>query len=469
MTATSATAVQYGQAAGRPAGGGRHGVRSDGDPGEFGKIMSSSGGADQARVDGSNGAGGDRRDTRIDDSDKATGSDEADADALTGSKSDVDEHRRDGADSDVPSSERDESRKATLAILPLLTAELRDAERRIVKGAGHAATSAQTAAGRDTSSTTATQAGNAASVDVEPAGRLEALVRQVVSTGAGEAPHALFGKALQANLGAMPTEKLARAGTGDGEIKKGVVGKDAGEPPRLARETLTAGVEQRASAESRTELRMAPELRGDRNEARTAEGRSQAGMDKPALPNGVTAALPTGGPIVQAAASAPGWAAALQRPASVMPGTAGSAAPVEALKIQLHPAELGMVTANLRIADGQLSIEIDVDTPEAYLKLSSERDAISKALRSTGMTVDNVTINPPPTHQPAAARDPGGVYGGGQNSARQDFQGSGTFGQPASNGNAGRGTSGDSRHRHDHIAPTETRPDGAPSGGRVYI
>jgi chemotaxis protein MotD len=461
MTATSPTAAQYSQATGRPAGN-RYGARSDGDPDGFGKIMSASG---QAKVGSGHEADDDGRDARIGGTDKLADSHEVGGDAHVKSKSDVDGHGR-----DETSSERDDPRQAALVILPLLTAELRDAGRRAAKGADQAGTDIHAAA-RGASRAAIVETTDTPSGDAMPVGRLEALVRQIESTGA-EAPRGPFGKALQANLGAMPAERLSRAGGGDGENRG--TGKDAGEPAKLSREAPTAGIDPHASTEPRAERQAARESRDGKNdparhEAEAAEGRSPAGTDKPALPNGAVAALSTGSPIVQAAVSAPGWATALRRAATVMPGTAGAGAPVEALKIQLHPAELGMVTANLRIADGQLSIEIDVDTPEAYLKLSSERDAISKALRSTGMAVDNVTINLPPAHQPAAARDPNGMLGGGQNLARQDFQGSGTFGQPGNNGNAGRETSGDSRHSHDHIAPTEIRPDGTAAGGRVYI
>src|SRR5690606_19619989 len=58
----------------------------------------------------------------------------------------------------------------------------------------------------------------------------------------------------------------------------------------------------------------------------------------------------------------------------------------------------------------RLSIEIEVDTLEAHRRLSTESDAIIKALRAHGIVVDQVTIQQP--SQPAATgNDPNGGQG----------------------------------------------------------
>ena len=55
----------------------------------------------------------------------------------------------------------------------------------------------------------------------------------------------------------------------------------------------------------------------------------------------------------------------------------------QSLKIQLHPAELGMVTATLRFAGEQLSIELQVENHEAYQRLQRrQRDDREVAARS---------------------------------------------------------------------------------------
>ncbi|MHB9420261.1 flagellar hook-length control protein FliK [Mesorhizobium sp. W033] len=76
--------------------------------------------------------------------------------------------------------------------------------------------------------------------------------------------------------------------------------------------------------------------------------------------------------------------------------TAGSVAvPTHILKIELHPAELGMVTASLRLSGEQLSIELKPETHEAYRRLATDSDAIVKSLRGLGFDVDKVTILQP--------------------------------------------------------------------------
>ena len=70
-------------------------------------------------------------------------------------------------------------------------------------------------------------------------------------------------------------------------------------------------------------------------------------------------------------------------------------APAQSLKIQLHPAELGMVTATLRFAGEQLSIELKVENKEAYQRLSVDSETIVKSLRGLGYDIDRVTVLQP--------------------------------------------------------------------------
>ncbi|MET2830485.1 flagellar hook-length control protein FliK [Mesorhizobium shangrilense] len=79
------------------------------------------------------------------------------------------------------------------------------------------------------------------------------------------------------------------------------------------------------------------------------------------------------------------------------------------LKIELHPAELGMVTASLRLSGEQLSIELKPQTQEAYRRLASDSEAIVKSLRGLGFEVDKVTILQPSIAVPAATRSDSSV------------------------------------------------------------
>ena len=72
-------------------------------------------------------------------------------------------------------------------------------------------------------------------------------------------------------------------------------------------------------------------------------------------------------------------------------------ASAQSLKIQLHPAELGMVTATLRFAGEQLSIELQVENHEAYRRLSSDSETIVNSLRDLGYDIERVTVLQPST------------------------------------------------------------------------
>lgn len=94
-------------------------------------------------------------------------------------------------------------------------------------------------------------------------------------------------------------------------------------------------------------------------------------------------------------ASNPEWARALQ------PGSTTAQAPLtqastgkvlNTLKIQMHPIDLGMVTATLRLKDDELQVEIKVETGDAFRQLSDDQTAMVRALRAQGFAVDQVNI-----------------------------------------------------------------------------
>lgn len=82
-------------------------------------------------------------------------------------------------------------------------------------------------------------------------------------------------------------------------------------------------------------------------------------------------------------------------PSAGMASTPTVAVPTHVLKIELHPAELGGVTASLRLSGDQLSIELKPETHEAHRRLSADSEAIVKSLRGLGFEVDQVTILQP--------------------------------------------------------------------------
>jgi len=130
------------------------------------------------------------------------------------------------------------------------------------------------------------------------------------------------------------------------------------------------------------------------------------------------------------------------------------AVPTHVLKIELHPAELGAVTASLRLSGEQLSIEMKPETHEAYRRLTTDSDAIIKSMRSLGFDVDKVTILQPSIAVHAASRadansatpmstgrdqpsfqpgnSGGNNAGGGRQSGRNEGNGAQEFGRAAS-------------------------------------
>jgi chemotaxis protein MotD len=122
-------------------------------------------------------------------------------------------------------------------------------------------------------------------------------------------------------------------------------------------------------------------------------------------------------------------------------------ASAQSLKLQLHPAELGMVTATLRFAGAHLSIELQVENHEAYRRLSNDSETIVSSLRDLGYDIDRVTIlQPSLASTPAGRSDTGASMPSPQGRAAEQF-GSGAPGagnggsggkQPEEGGNAGR-------------------------------
>ncbi len=126
-----------------------------------------------------------------------------------------------------------------------------------------------------------------------------------------------------------------------------------------------------------------------------------------------------------------------------------------------------MVTATLRFAGEQLSIELQVENHEAYRRLSSDSEAIVKSLRDLGYDIERVSVLQPSIASPANSRSEGAAMQSPQGRASDQF-GSGMAG----GGNAGAngrepGKDGGNAGRDSQLRPS-ARADQATSGG-VYI
>ncbi len=93
-------------------------------------------------------------------------------------------------------------------------------------------------------------------------------------------------------------------------------------------------------------------------------------------------------------ATEPTWRAAATQAFQPLAAASGLVS-AHTLKLQLHPAELGMVTANLRLTGEQLTVELRVENGEAYRRLTADSESIVKSLRAMGLDIDNVTIQQP--------------------------------------------------------------------------
>lgn len=188
---------------------------------------------------------------------------------------------------------------------------------------------------------------------------------------------------------------------------------------------------------------------------------SQQTTIAPALQSQTSAAL------VESLATDTPFAEAVDRAALAMRHAETAPAPTHSLKLQLHPAELGMVTASLRLSGGQLAVELQVDNADAYHRLTTDGDAIVKALQGLGYEIDRVTVLQPQVATTATARvetTSQSMQSGGRGA---DSAGSGAAGNGGSGGRGEQaGGSGGNARQNDQQSRAAPR-DGA--GGGLYI
>jgi chemotaxis protein MotD len=72
---------------------------------------------------------------------------------------------------------------------------------------------------------------------------------------------------------------------------------------------------------------------------------------------------------------------------------------VNTLKIQMHPLDLGQVTATMHLRNDELTVSLRVQTGEAYRQLNQDQDKMIDALRSQGYAVDQITVQLVSTNQ----------------------------------------------------------------------
>lgn len=314
--------------------------------------------------------------------------------------------------------------------------------------------------------------------------------RASLAEGGGEADQGKTGTGRMDDGAALRT--LLQAASGDAERQMADDGERSAaqqqprqqERPAVAREgrvasqtpaTASAPGEAGPRSESAPER---PRLVGaaamsPRVDADSAPGRMQVNVlgfstsSAPVMPPAALAAniapqlSTTAMGVVAAIEAEPTWRAAAEAPPGqrAQPQTHGT---VSSLRIQLNPAELGMVTARLVASGSQLEIEIRVESNDARQRLANDADAIVKALRGVGYDVEKVTIQQAPQGGNGAPNQ--GAAGRGDAFAQQDQQPRDKAGANAGERN-GREEADNGRTVLRHAGETAAQR----AGGGVYI
>ena len=122
---------------------------------------------------------------------------------------------------------------------------------------------------------------------------------------------------------------------------------------------------------------------------------------------------------------------------------------VQVLRLQLKPAELGTVTAHMRMENGQMTVELVAEKDAAFRQLSKDLSVMQTAMRSMGIFVDEIVVSQGSaggdTHQTAEGQQRGtsesrGEPGFGRRPGQQPNDGE-TAHDPGRN-NSGNGDNG---------------------------
>lgn len=134
----------------------------------------------------------------------------------------------------------------------------------------------------------------------------------------------------------------------------------------------------------------------------------------------------------------------------------------QSLKIQLHPAELGMVTATLRFAGEQLSIELQVENHEAYRRLASDSETIVGSLRDLGYDVERVTVlQSPIATTPSARSDASASMPSPQGRSAEQFGSGMANGGGGNSGGRAAGEDGNQGRSGQHPSTQRTENSGS--------
>ena len=91
-------------------------------------------------------------------------------------------------------------------------------------------------------------------------------------------------------------------------------------------------------------------------------------------------------------------------PVAALPANS-TAQPLKVLTVQLHPAELGVVTVRIALRNDTLELQIETDRRDTARLVHADREALSSQLRSAGYGVETLTVRAvDPSQRPGLAR-----------------------------------------------------------------
>ena len=166
------------------------------------------------------------------------------------------------------------------------------------------------------------------------------------------------------------------------------------------------------------------------------------------------------------------WSAAMQ-PGSAFSNAANLTSTgkvVNTLKIQLRPDNLGDVTATMRLSGDQLSVDLKVQTSEAYRQLHADQSHMVEALRAQGYQVDTITVS----LSSSADQQSDGGRQSGSNQQQQSLlnQGQGGDARPRGQNYSGQQAGGNNGNRSSGERGVEDGAAGGlqrPRSGAVYL
>jgi len=142
-------------------------------------------------------------------------------------------------------------------------------------------------------------------------------------------------------------------------------------------------------------------------------------------------------------------------PAAALPANS-AAQPLKVLTVQLHPAELGVVTIRIALRNDTLELQIETDRHDTARLVHADREALSSQLRSAGYGVETLTVR---AVDPSSAPAPLGSSSSGLPDGAPQSQAGGS--QPDARASGGRAHAEQDRNLHGSRRDNNDEQDGA--------